>query len=217
MRRVGRNSFTEIYFAGCNPELCRDQRRLCDDRLAAAADRRGALARADGGEGADPLPDQHRAAWRPHLGQRLFPQRARWSARSSCRNASSAISTRSASLEEKRERFKQTDPDSVWLVGHPDYPASNPPTADLHRRADPPCRQPHLQHHPHPGHTAPQTSVHVPEEGVVFTGDNVFHKCRSLAAGMRPVGVAGGARRASTRSMSRRSCPATASPAARPI
>ena len=30
-----------------------------------------------------------------------------------------------------------------------------------------------------PGHTAPQTSVHVPEEGVVFTGDNVFYKCRS--------------------------------------
>ena len=26
-----RNSFTEIYFAGCN-RLCRDQRRLCDDR-----------------------------------------------------------------------------------------------------------------------------------------------------------------------------------------
>jgi hypothetical protein len=31
-----------------------------------------------------------------------------------------------------------------------------------------------------PGHTAPQTSVHVPEEGVVFTGDNVFHKCKSF-------------------------------------
>jgi cyclase len=30
-----------------------------------------------------------------------------------------------------------------------------------------------------PGHTAPQTSVLVPEEGVVFTGDNVFYKCRS--------------------------------------
>ena len=30
-----------------------------------------------------------------------------------------------------------------------------------------------------PGHTAPQTSVQVPEEGIVFTGDNVFHKCRS--------------------------------------
>jgi glyoxylase-like metal-dependent hydrolase (beta-lactamase superfamily II) len=30
-----------------------------------------------------------------------------------------------------------------------------------------------------PGHTAPQTSVYVSEEGVVFTGDNVFHKCRS--------------------------------------
>jgi glyoxylase-like metal-dependent hydrolase (beta-lactamase superfamily II) len=30
-----------------------------------------------------------------------------------------------------------------------------------------------------PGHTAPQTSVLVPEEGVVFTGDNVFYKCRT--------------------------------------
>src|SRR5260370_29689440 len=32
------------------------------------------------------------------------------------------------SIEEKRERFKQTDPASVFLLGHPDYPPSNPPT-----------------------------------------------------------------------------------------
>ena len=31
-----------------------------------------------------------------------------------------------------------------------------------------------------PGHTAPQTSVFVPSEGIVFTGDNVFHKCRTF-------------------------------------
>jgi glyoxylase-like metal-dependent hydrolase (beta-lactamase superfamily II) len=64
-------------------------------------------------------------------------------------------------------------------VGHPDYPASNPPkltfTDDLTL---------HVGNHTfnilhHPGHTAPQTSVHVPEEGVVFTGDNIFHKCRT--------------------------------------
>ena len=41
------------------------------------------------------------------------------------------------SLEEKRERFKETNPDSVFLVGHPDYPAANPPDDDVRRRADP--------------------------------------------------------------------------------
>src|SRR5213079_1402824 len=41
-----------------------------------------------------------------------------------------------------------------------------------------------------PGHTAPQTSVHVPEEGVVFTGDNVFHKCRTWMQECDPCGKA---------------------------
>jgi cyclase len=31
-----------------------------------------------------------------------------------------------------------------------------------------------------PGNTAPQTSIHLPEEGVVFTGDNVFEKCKTF-------------------------------------
>ena len=31
-----------------------------------------------------------------------------------------------------------------------------------------------------PGHTAPQTAILVPEEGVVFTGDNIFHKCKTF-------------------------------------
>jgi glyoxylase-like metal-dependent hydrolase (beta-lactamase superfamily II) len=83
------------------------------------------------------------------------------------------------SLEEKRERYKQTDPDSVLLVGHPDYPVSNPPTLTFTDTltlnvGDHTFNSIHM-----PGHTAPQTSVHVPEEGVVFTGDNVFHKCRT--------------------------------------
>jgi glyoxylase-like metal-dependent hydrolase (beta-lactamase superfamily II) len=83
------------------------------------------------------------------------------------------------SLDEKRERFKQMDPDSVWLVGHPDYPASNPPSLTFTDTltlnvGDHTFNIIHM-----PGHTAPQTSVYVPEEGVVFTGDNVFHKCRT--------------------------------------
>ncbi|MGH7091450.1 MAG: MBL fold metallo-hydrolase, partial [Stellaceae bacterium] len=81
--------------------------------------------------------------------------------------------------EEKRERMKQTDPDSVWLVGHPDYPASNPPKLTYKDELTL-----HVGNHTfhvihHPGHTAPQTSIHVPEEGVVFTGDNIFYKCRT--------------------------------------
>jgi glyoxylase-like metal-dependent hydrolase (beta-lactamase superfamily II) len=82
-------------------------------------------------------------------------------------------------IDQKRERFKATDPDSVFLVGHPDYPPSNPPTLTF---TD--ALTLHVGDHTFniihmPGHTAPQTSVHVPEEGIVFTGDNVFHKCRS--------------------------------------
>ena len=33
---------------------------------------------------------------------------------------------------------------------------------------------------PPPGHTAPQTAILVPEEGVVFTGDNIFYKCKTF-------------------------------------
>jgi cyclase len=75
--------------------------------------------------------------------------------------------------------LKTADPDSVWLFNHPDYPP-NPPTrtfSDALRIA--------LGSHEivllhHPGHTPPQTSVYVPSEGVVFTGDNVFHHCKTF-------------------------------------
>ncbi|MGH7111091.1 MAG: MBL fold metallo-hydrolase, partial [Stellaceae bacterium] len=81
--------------------------------------------------------------------------------------------------EEKRERFKESDPDSVWLIGHPDYRDPHAPTRIFEDRLTL-----HQGNHTFeiihmPGHTAPQTSVYVPEEGVVFTGDNVFHKCRT--------------------------------------
>ena len=83
------------------------------------------------------------------------------------------------SIEEKRERFKQTDPDSVWLLGHPDYPPVNAPTLTFDDTLTLNVGNHTFNIIHMPGHTAPQTSVHVPEEGVVFTGDNVFHKCRT--------------------------------------
>ena len=76
------------------------------------------------------------------------------------------------------ERTKTEDPDSVHLIGHPDYPA-NPVTRTFDDKLTLEIGN-HTVHFIHmPGHTAPQTSVYIPEEGVVFTGDNIFHKCRT--------------------------------------
>lgn len=81
--------------------------------------------------------------------------------------------------EELIERTKTDDPDSVHLIGHPDYPA-NPITRTFETSLDLQIGN-HTVHFIHmPGHTAPQTSVYIPQEGIVFTGDNIFHKCRTF-------------------------------------
>jgi cyclase len=77
------------------------------------------------------------------------------------------------------EIMKTTDPDSVWLFNHPDYPP-NPPTRTFsdELRLELGDQEIRLLHHP--GHTPPQTSVYLPREGVVFTGDNVFYHCKTF-------------------------------------
>lgn len=77
--------------------------------------------------------------------------------------------------EQTLEQLKTADPDSVWLFNHPDYPP-NPPTRTFSDRLAVGTLE--LIHHP--GHTPPQTSVLVASDGVVFTGDNVFHKCKTF-------------------------------------
>jgi cyclase len=67
----------------------------------------------------------------------------------------------------------------VWLFNHPDYPP-NPPTRTFTDEltlnlGDHAVSCIHM-----PGHTKPQTSVYVPEEGVVFTGDNIFCRCKTF-------------------------------------
>jgi cyclase len=80
--------------------------------------------------------------------------------------------------EQTIEATKKDDPNSAHLIGHPDYPL-NPITrtfeTDLTLEMG--SHTVHLIHMP--GHTAPQTSVYIPQEGVVFTGDNVFQKTRT--------------------------------------
>jgi cyclase len=77
------------------------------------------------------------------------------------------------------EILKASDPDSVWLFNHPDYPP-NPPTRTFTDRLDLQLGNHTIQLLHHPGHTPPQTSVYLPQEGVVFTGDNVFYHCKSF-------------------------------------
>lgn len=81
--------------------------------------------------------------------------------------------------EQTLEALKTSDPDSVWLFNHPDYPP-NPPTRTFSDRLVLQLGAQEIQLLHHPGHTPPQTSVFIPREGVLFTGDNVFHKCKTF-------------------------------------
>ena len=76
MRRVGPHTFTEIYFAGCNPSFVEtSDGYVMIDTPQQPID---AVRWREMMEEKAPIRylDQHRAAWRPYLGQRLFPERA---------------------------------------------------------------------------------------------------------------------------------------------
>jgi cyclase len=158
MRRVGPQTFTEIYFAGCNPSFI----ETSDGYVMIDSPQQPIDALRWRERMEEKAPIRYLINTEPHgdhiSGNAYFPH---------------------VTVEEKRERMKVTDPDSVWLVGHPDFPPSNPPTVTYTDELTL-----HVGNHTfeiihHPGHTAPQTSIYVPEEGVVFTGDNIFHKCRT--------------------------------------
>ena len=80
---------------------------------------------------------------------------------------------------ERFETMKETDPDSVWLLNHPEYPP-NPPTRLFERELTLEVGDQEIECLHIPGHTPPQTAVVLPREGVVFTGDNVFHRVKTF-------------------------------------
>ena len=174
MRRVSRNAFTEIYFWGCNPGfvVTRGGVVMIDTPQQPMDAVRWRERMLEHGPIRHLVNTEHH---RDHiLGNAYYPGveviglaglRSRYVDQIPVMTARDRV-----------EAMKQSDPDSVWLLGHPGYPP-NPPTRtftdELTLRVGD-----HTFHCLHlPGHTAPQTAVHVPEEGVVFTGDNVF--CRS--------------------------------------
>ena len=178
MRRVGAHTFTEIYFAGCNPSFVEttDGYVMVDtpQQPIDAVRWREMLE--------EKAPIRYLINTEPHgdhiSGNAYFPNVpvvGQVKLQECFERYLSAFGT----MEEKRERFKQIDPDSVWLLGHPDYIDPHGPTVTFTEGLTLNVGNHTFEIIHHPGHTAPQTSVYVPEEGVVFTGDNVFHKCRS--------------------------------------
>jgi cyclase len=178
MRRIGPNSFAEIYFAGCNPSFI----ETSDGYVMIDSPQQPIDAVRWRERMEDKAPIRYLINTEPHgdhiSGNAYFPK-VTVVGHVKLQECFDRYLFAMGTVEEKRERMKTSDPDSVWLVGHPDYPASNPPkltfTDELTLHVG--NHSFHILHHP--GHTAPQTTIFVPEEGVVFTGDNVFYKCRT--------------------------------------
>lgn len=81
--------------------------------------------------------------------------------------------------EDRRKQLEEQDPNSSWLVAHPEYPP-NPPTRLFDDSLSLSLGGQPIEVIHHPGHTPPQTSVWLPGEGVIFTGDNVFHHVKTF-------------------------------------
>src|SRR5207249_1928740 len=154
MRRIGPNSFTEIYFAGCNP---------------------GFVETSDGYVMIDsPQQPIDAVRWREQLEEKAAIRYLINTEPHGDHISGNAYFTKTTvvgqvqlqecfdrylnafgSLDDKRERYKQMDPDSVWLVGHPDYPASNPPTLTFTDTLTLNVGYHTFNILHHPGHTAP--------------------------------------------------------------
>ena len=78
-----------------------------------------------------------------------------------------------ASMDQLEERIKQMDPDSLPLLEGYSY---RPPTITLTHRLTLYLGDHSFQLINLPGHTPYQLAVFIPEERVVFTSDNIFHR-----------------------------------------
>ena len=82
-----------------------------------------------------------------------------------------------ASVEQLKERLSETAPDSLPLIEGFSY---YPPTITLSQRLTLYVGD-HTFHLINlPGHTPFQVAVYIPEERVVFTSDNIFHKVQTF-------------------------------------
>jgi cyclase len=183
MRRVGKNAFTEIYFWGCNPGfvVTNDGVVMIDTPQEPLDALRWREAMAEHG------PIRYLINTEPHgdhiSGNAYFPGVEVVAQEGLKTRYEEAIPQMLS--EERMQRMKETDPDSVWLLNHPEYPP-NPPTKTFDKELTLHVGNHTFQITHLPGHTAPQTAILVPEEGVVFTGDNIFFKCKTFIQEANP-------------------------------
>ncbi len=81
------------------------------------------------------------------------------------------------SLEQMKEHFKQIAPDTLPLLEGFSF---RPPTITLSQRLTLYLGDHTFQLINLPGHTAYQIAVYIPEERVLFTTDNIFHKVQAF-------------------------------------
>lgn len=183
MRRISKNVLAEMYFWGCNPS---------------------ALVTSDGVALFDtPQQPKDAVAWREQLlqhgpirylintephndhirGNAYFPDAEVIGQAGMPARYEAALPQMTG--DELLETMKQTDPDSVWLFNHPSYPP-NPPTRTFTDELTLQLGS-HTIHCIHlPGHTAPQTAIHLPDEDVLITGDNIFSGCKTFIQEANP-------------------------------
>lgn len=174
MRRVGRGTYTEIYFWGCNPGYVStdDGVVLIDTPQQPKDALRWREAVLEHG------PVRYLINTEPHpdhiMGNAYFPGTEVIGQVDLQARYNESIPRLTAPSQ--RDALKGTDPDSVWLFNHPDYPP-NPPTTTFTDRFDLEVGGRRIACLHMPGHTPSQTSVFLPDDGLIFTGDNVFRGC----------------------------------------
>jgi hypothetical protein len=127
MRRVGRNSFTEIYFRGCNPSfIATTDGYVMVDSPQIPID---ALRWREMME--EKAPIRYLINTEPHgdhIAGNAYFKGVKVVGQVKLQECFERYLNAFGSMDEKRERMKQSDPDSVWLVGHPDYLDPNKPS-----------------------------------------------------------------------------------------
>lgn len=177
MRRVAEHVYAEIYFWGCNPGfLVTDDGVVMFDTPQQPIDavrwRERLLEHG---------PIRHLVNTEPHsdhiLGNAYFPG-VEVIGQAGLRERYLQAQPQMTGAE-RLETLKQSDPDSVWLFNHPYYPP-NPATRTFDEALTVHAGSHTIEIQHVPGHTAPQTAIFLPEEGVLFTGDNIFHRVKTF-------------------------------------
>ena len=119
MRRVGPNSFTEIYFAGCNPSFI----ETSDGYVMIDSPQQPIDAVRWREQLEEKSPIRYLINTEPHgdhISGNAYFTNTTVVGQVKLQECFDRYLNAFGSLEDKRGRYKQMDPDSVWLVGHPD-------------------------------------------------------------------------------------------------